>query len=205
MKKLKQTNLKIIIIVLISLLSFQFESFSQIKKYKEKRGFGYLSLQTGIFDPRIIESNNFFGINYRSKLVGNLGLEAGLGVFNANNDYVEAAKKNKFPSNLNSAGSMANGLHANLNINYVIPISGSKFGIIPKFGFTSGGTSSFSFSFDGRRNVGRSYHYTNELRPVAGMDFYINKIIIGSSLDLWYEGIYFHLGYLINNKEKKQK
>ena len=203
MKKLKQINLKIIIITLITLFSFQLESFSQIKKYKEKRSFGYLSFQTGNFSQSIIDSNYYFGLNYRSKLAGNFGFETGLGFFNANEDYVQGAKSNRFPTNLNSAGDMANGLNFNLNINYVL--GGSKFGVIPKFGIMTSSTSSFGFYYDGRRNIGEAWHYANDIRPVAGMDIYIKKFIIGTTYDIWYGGAFLQLGYLVSNKDKNNK
>lgn len=193
MKNIKQENFKIIMFTLIILFSFQFESFSQIKKYKEKKSFGYLSLQTGNFGTNLIESNNYFGLNYRAKLVGNLGFETGLGFFNSDKDLLEAAKKGG-SSNLD--GDMADGFNFNLNINYAIPF-GSNFGIVPKFGIMTSSVSSF--------NRGRTYNYPNEIRPVAGMDIYIKKLVLGSSFDIWYGGIFFNLGYVVNNKDKNLK
>lgn len=194
MINLTQINSKIITATLIILFSFQFESFSQIKKYKETKSFGYLSLQTGNFGTDLIESNNYFGLNYRSKLLGNLGFETGLGFFNADKNLLKAAKDNTNPSNL--FGDMADGINFNLNINYVIPFS-SNFGIVPKFGIMTSSVSSFQF--------GNAYNYPNEIRPVAGMDIYIKKLIIGSSLDLYYGGVFLNLGYIVSNKDKTQK
>jgi hypothetical protein len=186
------------------LFLINFESFSQIKKFKQESNLTYISLDLGYFE-QFIEQSTYVGVSYGSKLIGNLGLEGGIGFYSANEDYLKFKKDGKVPSNYSSpfAGTFASGFSSRLSINYVIPIKNGVWGIIPKFGISATSMSSLNFYRNQNTTEGNIYTSTN-YNPIVGLDSFIKRFVIGATYNISWNAANLSVGYVINNKNKEQ-
>ena len=187
------------------LFLINFESFSQIKKFKQESNLTYITLDLGYFEE-FIEPSTYVGVSYSYKVIGNLGLEAGIGFYSANEDYLKFKKDGKVPNNYSSPfdGTFASGFSSRLSLNYVIPIKNGVWGIIPKFGISATSMSSLDFYRFNQNTIEGNIFTSTNYNPIVGWDTYIKRFVIGATYNLSWDAANLSVGYVINNKNKGQ-
>lgn len=207
-------------LLLILLVVYSIVTYGQIRQFKDYN-LSYVSFTYGKSSGNYTGSN-YLGVGFRSKLLGNFGIEGTLGNYNVINQGVRDLWNNDNPSQTTcnlcvdyrqTYFRWDQGLNFGLNIDYRIEISSKDYGVIPKVGLLWSKMENVEYDASRVNNspwtyslntVNDNYFDTFRGNLILGLDILIKNLVLGvDTMDGFFNGYRVRIGYVLKNELKK--